>query len=106
MIEGLAIKSRWLWPAFAAAVFHPIFSSVIGALPFISPLFRLDDHAYFLNFWGGVVAVHWTVTLVIVACLSLSGVRVRAVGLEPPQTKTLILLAVAALALALATFSS
>jgi hypothetical protein len=71
VIEGLTIKSGWLWMGFLVALLHPIFVSVIGALPFVSPLFRLDDHAYFMNFWGTVVAAGWTVTLVIVACLLL-----------------------------------
>jgi hypothetical protein len=98
VIEGLTIKSVWLWLGFLVALLHPIFVSVIGALPFVSPLFRLDDHAYFMNFWGTVVAAGWTVTLAIVACLRLSGVSVRAIGLQPPQPRILLLLIVAALA--------
>jgi membrane protease YdiL (CAAX protease family) len=98
VIEGLTIKSGWLWLGFVVALLHPIFVSVIGALPFISPLFRLEDHAYFTNFWGTVVGAGWTVTLVLIACLRLSGVSVRAIGLQPPQPRILLLLIVAALA--------
>jgi hypothetical protein len=32
MSEGLTIESGWLWLAFAAAVLHPIFVSLIGTL--------------------------------------------------------------------------
>jgi membrane protease YdiL (CAAX protease family) len=99
---GLTIESGWLWLAFAAAVLHPIFVSLIGTLPFVSPLFRINDHAYFINFWGAVIVVAWIVTGVIVACLRLSGVGARAIGLQAPDTKVLLLLALAALALLVA----
>ena len=67
MSEGLTTESGWLWLAFAAAVLHPIFVSLIGTLPFVSPLFRLNNHAYFINFWGAVIVAAWIVTLVVVA---------------------------------------
>lgn len=102
MIKGLTIKSGWLWLAFVVSVLHPIFGSVMGELPFISPLFRLDDHAYFIIFWSTVVVAEWTVALLIVACLVLSGAGTRAIGLQPPQPKILVLLIAAALLLAAA----
>jgi membrane protease YdiL (CAAX protease family) len=102
MIEGLTINSRWLWLAFVVAGLHPIFGSVIGELPFISPLFRNGDHAYFITFWSTVIVAEWTVALVIIACLVLSGAGARAIGLQPPQPKILVLLIAAALLLAAA----
>jgi membrane protease YdiL (CAAX protease family) len=102
MMEGLTTKSGWLWVAFAAAVIHPIFVSVIGALPLVSPLFRQDDHTYFLNFWATVVAAGWIVTLVIVGCLRLSGIGPHPIGLQAPQLRVMLLLAVIALALLVA----
>jgi membrane protease YdiL (CAAX protease family) len=102
MIEGLRIKSGWLWLAFAAAVLHPVFVSVIGALPFISPLFRAGDHAYFLNFWLTVVAAAWSVAVIIVACLRLGGTDIRAIGLLPPQPSILLFLLLAASGIAAA----
>jgi len=101
-MQGLTIKSGWLWPAFIAAVLHPMFVSMIGTLPFISPLFRLGDHAYFINFWATMVAAAWTVTLIIVVCLSLSGAGPSAIGLELPQPMTLLLLALGAVGVAAA----
>jgi membrane protease YdiL (CAAX protease family) len=92
VIQGLTFKSGWLWLAFVAAVVHPLFVSVIGALPFVSPLFRSSDHAHFIDFWAMMVVSAWTVTLIIIACLRLSGVGVRAVGLWPPQPRVLLLL--------------
>ncbi len=102
MIEGLTIKSRWLWLAFVIAVLHPIFGSVMGALPFVSPLFHLNDHAYFFIFWSTVVVAEWTVALVIIACLVLSGAGARAIGLQPPRPRILIVLIAVALVLAAA----
>ena len=102
MIDGLTSKSGWHWAGFVAAIVHPIFVSVIGALPFVSPLFRLDDHAYFVNFWGTVVVAGWTVTFLIVACLRLSGAGPSAIGLRSPSPRILILLGLAALLLAAA----
>jgi uncharacterized protein len=101
-VEGLSTKSGWLWLAFAAAVVHPIFVSVIGALPFVSPLFRLDDHTYFLNFWGTVVAAGWIVTLVIVVSLRLSRIGLHPIGLQAPQLRVVLLLGVIALTLLVA----
>jgi membrane protease YdiL (CAAX protease family) len=99
VIQGLTIKSGWHWVAFAAAVAHPIFVSLIGALPFVSPLLR-DDHRYFINFWGTDVAAGWIVTLLIVACLRLSGAGTAAIGLRLPRAWVLFLLVLAAIALA------
>jgi membrane protease YdiL (CAAX protease family) len=96
VIEGLRIRSGWLWVAFVAAGLHPIFVSAIGALPFISPLFRVGDHAYFLNFWLTMVAAAWTVTVTILLCLRLGGTDSRAIGLLPPQPSILLLLLLAA----------
>lgn len=102
MIQGLTIKSGWLWLALIAAVLHPMFVSVIGTLPFISPLFRLGDHSHFINFWATMVAAAWTVTVIIVACLRLSGAGTIAIGLQSPQPKILLLLALAAVGIAAA----
>ena len=100
MIQGLTIKSGWHWVAFAAAVAHPIFVSLIGALPFVSPLLYRDDHSYFINFWGTDIAAGWIVTLLIVACLRLSGAGPSAIGLRLPRAWVLFLLVLAAIALA------
>ncbi|MGO9605810.1 MAG: lysostaphin resistance A-like protein [Candidatus Binataceae bacterium] len=99
MIQGLTLKSGWVWLAFIAAVVHPIFVSLIGALPFISPLFRSDDHTHFINFWATMVVSAWTVTLIIVVCLRLSGVGLLAIGLWPPRPRVLLLLLLVALAI-------
>jgi hypothetical protein len=97
---GLTIKSGWHCIAFAAAVVHPIFVSLIGALPFVSPLFRLDDHSYFISFWGTMVVAGWTVTLIIVTCLRLSAAGAGAIGLRLPSAWVLLLLVLAAIVLA------
>ena len=100
MIEGIATDSGWLWLAFLVALLHPILVSTIGALPFVSPL--LDDHRYFLNFWGTTVIAAWAATFAIAGCLRLSGVGVRAIGILPPQPRILLILVVIALGLAVA----
>ena len=70
-----------------------MFVSAIGIVPFISPLFRLGDHAYFIKFSATMVAAAWTVTLVIIVCLRLSGAGASAIGLQPPLPMILLLVA-------------
>jgi membrane protease YdiL (CAAX protease family) len=102
VIQGLTLKSGWVWPAFIAAMIHPLFVSMIAALPFVSRLVRLGDHAYFLSFWTTMVAAHWTVAVIIVVCLRLSGAGTSAIGLQLPQPKILLVLAAVALGIAAA----
>jgi membrane protease YdiL (CAAX protease family) len=59
-----------------------------------------DDHSYFINFWGTDIAAGWIVTLLIVACLRLSGAGPSAIGLRLPRAWVLFLLVLAAIALA------
>ncbi len=103
MAPSLSLQNPWHRIAFAAIIIaYPIFNgTVLGALPFVRPLFDPPpgNHSYWLTFWGIVVAYQWIVFAIVMISIARSGLGRAGIGVEAPTKVGATVVATVALAI-------